>query len=337
MEWADRLLTREQEGELLGHGGSGEFSRFVEAFYAAQKRDWPGLRAGIEARVETRRIETARGQVALQHNPQRIVSTGANVDPASIAKRPCFLCPDNMPAEEKALSYLGRYALLCNPFPILPAHLVIASFAHEAQSIAGRLIDMLSLAADLGDEFAVIYNGPECGASAPDHMHFQAGKGARLPLLAEADHWPRRELAIEKGLGVFALLDYRVNLLLADGQDRESLAEWFEGMMLALGEITGTGDREPLINLLTKFDGQRWRLFVFVRERHRPRRFFAEGGERLNVSPAAIDMAGLLVTPAGDDFHRLTAAEVSEVFGEVTLDGEKFARLCERLGARGSR
>ncbi|HKC85695.1 MAG TPA: DUF4922 domain-containing protein, partial [Blastocatellia bacterium] len=183
---------------------------------------------------------------------------------------------------------------------------------------------------DLGGEFFVVYNGAACGASAPDHLHFQACERESLPIVREIETWERRDLSNDSGVETFTLKDYRLNALIARGNDRSALIEWFDRALNLLAEITGV-EFEPMINLVVTCDGGRWTVIAFPRGKHRPDRYFAEGDAKLTVSPAAIDLAGVLVVPRPDHFAKITSRDAEEIYAEVTLGGAAFDALVAGL------
>ncbi len=181
MNWEHRTLRH--EGAPLDlrerrNGVQAAAMRAISLLRQQQLETWPALQQGIAAlqSVEYRSLLIDGTEIFLQHNPNRIVSSSARVDATSIASRPCFLCEKNMPAEERGIRFDDRLVLTFNPAPILDWHLVAIDIEHTPQRIARRITNLLDLAEQLGPDFVVIYNGPECGASAPDHMHFQAAR-----------------------------------------------------------------------------------------------------------------------------------------------------------------
>jgi hypothetical protein len=336
MDWSKRILSTSE-----GIDEACSLPEQVATLYRQQESTWPGLRAGLEAlgAAETRWMSLRHGQVVLQHNPQRLVSTGAKVDSSTIKQRPCFLCSANMPEEEKGIDFLGRYLIFCNPYPILPEHLVIADREHTPQRLDGRELELITLARLLGPNYVVLYNGPACGASAPDHLHFQAGIKSRLPLIAEVDQQAQRVLMETAGLRVRALEDYRVNVIIGESFNQLALAQWLMRTIDTFQEIAYPVDQreidvvapEPMVNLVVEDDTLQTRVYLFPRERHRPSSYFAEGADKLTISPAAIDLAGLLVAPVREDFHRLTIESVERIYREVTLSDSKFAALISHL------
>lgn len=142
----------------------------IEEFLERQMAVWPEVAARFEALrlVETKRV----GDYCVQFNPARVVSTAAKVDAASIAARRCFLCGANRPPQQLALEWEDM-EILVNPFPIFPGHLTIAAKAHTPQTMLGRTDQMRRLSRELPG-YTIFFNGARAGASAPDHMHFQA-------------------------------------------------------------------------------------------------------------------------------------------------------------------
>ena len=250
--------------------------------------------------------------------PHRVASTTAKVDAASVAIRPCFLCAANRPPEQRGLPFGDGFTLLCNPFPVVARHLTVVHDEHRPQRLDGSLGTLLDLAAALPGSFAV-YNGPRCGASAPDHLHLQAGALGELPLVAEAAGAPGPALETR---GARALL-FR--------GDRARLLDEARRALEVLGDVARQ-EPEPWCNVVAwREDGGALVLVLFPRGRHRPEAFHT--GAR-TVSPAALDMSGLLVTPFRSDFDALTGEEVAAVYREVSLAEEPFRGVVARLGAR---
>lgn len=329
MSWKEKVIGIEELRPYLPpysrKDSEPDFRSLVEALAAQQVATWPMLRDAVAglARVEYKRLRARGSEVIAQFNPQRIVSTAAKVDAAAIKQRPCFLCPENLPPEERGVEFGADFVALYNPFPVLPRHLVVTSRRHTPQTIDGNFGSLLDLALDLGGEFFAIYNGAACGASAPDHLHFQACERRSLPIIPEIETWGKRALSNHSGVETFTLKDYRLNALVARGNDRAALIEWFDGASQSLADVTGA-ESEPMINLVVTRDGERWTVIVFPRGKHRPDRYFAEGDAKLTVSPAAIDLAGVLVVPQPDHFTKITSRDVEEIYAEVTLNGDMF-------------
>ncbi len=294
--------------------------REVEELFERQTRAWPLLANGIEglARAKTRPVRIDWFDVWIRHIPHRIASTNARVDPESIAKRACFLCPANLPSEEEGISLGEDFTIYCNPFPIVDRHLTIAHREHRAQRIETQFGAMLDIAAALPSYF-VIYNGPESGASAPDHLHFQAGSRKLLPIEKDTS-----------GLAGVLVRNYCRNVLLFHGHERTDLIGRFQRVFDLLAEITHKRP-EPLINIACFRQADEWVVYVFPRAKHRPRAFYT--GE-LTVSPAAIDLCGIFVVPLERDFERISADAVEAVYREVTLPDDQVLEIVQRLESK---
>jgi hypothetical protein len=332
MSWAERMLSDEALAPYLVGQKSLTLASRVQALLDEQQENWPVLSeavAGLD-QVTYKPLQVRGSRVLAQFNPRRLVSTSARVDAASIRERPCFLCPESLPPEEKALAFGSDFVLLCNPFPVLRRHLVIASRAHTPQAIESRLSVLLELAKELGPDYFALYNGPACGASAPDHLHFQACARELFPIAQDVEQWRRQQI---KGgrVEVFTLPGYRLNVLIASSGEREALVEWFQAAKARLAVVTGTPGQEPLLNLIVTFANSSWRVYFFPRGKHRPACYYAEGEARLGISPGAIDLAGVVVVPEASHFARLSGPLLEQIYAEVTLDEERFAELVSAL------
>jgi len=291
--------------------------REIEELFKQQVRVWPQLVKGIEGltQAKTRRVRIDWFDIFIRHIPHRVGSTTAAVDRKSIAKRPCFLCAENLPPEEEGMRFGEDFTIYCNPFPIVDHHLTIVHREHGLQHIASRFGNMLDLAAALPGYF-VTYNGPECGASAPDHMHFQAGLRGLLPIEQET-----------AGLTGITVPNYGRNVFLLRGRDRAVL---IHRMDRAIELLAGTiGKRpEPMINIAVFYERGTWAAYLFPRKKHRPEVFHR--GE-LTVSPASIDLCGIFVVPLAQDFERITGDAIAAIFREITLPDDQFREVAERL------
>jgi len=289
----------------------------VDHLLADQVARWPLLTRGIAGlRASQTRVERVAGHdLFVRHIPHRIVSTTAAVDAASIAKRPCFLCPSNLPKEEHGIPFDSEFAIYCNPFPILERHLTIVHVDHRPQRIKGSFQSMLRLAEALPDSF-ILYNGPRCGASAPDHMHFQACSRELFPIEQDA-----------RGLTGPSFPDYGRRVFILRGNSISPLADRLQALMDILEDVTRS-DGEPMVNIAVFYDDGEWTSFVFPRGKHRPRAY--ETGER-TVSPATIDLCGVLVVPVEKDFMEIRGPEIEGIFEEVTLEKREFENALGRL------
>jgi hypothetical protein len=283
----------------------------IEALFAEQRGSWPALREGEAAleRLQKNRLEHDGDWIVVQLNPGRQRSTQAKTDAQAIASRPCFLCPQNMPLEERGVAF-EELVVLPNPFPVLPLHCTIADREHRPQQIAGRLGTMLRVAEAVGPTLAVFYNGPRCGASAPDHFHFQAASAPHLPILGQLS-------AVDDSGDVLVHTNFGRPMLIVAHKDADAMEAAIAKAFVALHRLQ-PDEPEPMFNLLVHHDGTRWIAVVFPRRMHRPARYFAEGPERLAVSPAVLEMAGILVTTEATDFDCIDAAVARSVYEEVS-------------------
>jgi len=289
----------------------------VHELFGRQTRAWPQLVKGIDglARAKTRRVRIDWFDIFIRHIPHRVVSTTAAVDPKSVAQRPCFLCTANLPPEEEGLRFDDDFTIYCNPFPIVDYHLTIAHREHVSQRIANQFGTMLDLAAALHGYF-VIYNGPQCGASAPDHMHFQAGSRGLFPIEKET-----------AGLTGVTVPGYGRNVLLLRGQNRSALIHRMDRTIDLLAQAS-SGRAEPMVNIAVFHEGAEWVAYLFPRAKHRPEVF--RTGE-LTVSPASIDLCGIFVVPLAQDFQRITGDAIAAIFREVTLPDSQFREVAAKL------
>jgi hypothetical protein len=88
---------------------------------------------------------------------------------------------------------------------------------------------------------------------------------------------------------------------------------------------------EPLINVIARFHDGRFLTLLFPRAKHRPKCYFAHGPSRISISPAALEMAGLLVVADAEHFERVDEETALSIYEEVSLGEETFAKLVETL------
>ncbi|MGD0278954.1 MAG: DUF4922 domain-containing protein [Smithella sp.] len=320
-----RKLTNKKEPSRDGRRIFAEFSGgkdlslpvLCRSLYDSQKKSWPKLTEACRDLVLARTRKLSGGyKVYLQYNPARAVSSGAAVDKESIKNRPCFLCEDNLPPQQLGVLYRNQYWILCNPAPIFEKHFTIVSLRHEPQKIATSINWLLQLSADLFPDYNVFYNGPACGASAPDHLHFQAIPKNVLPFLREL----KKLLPVKNNSSVrysrWNVFDRSVIVL--ESKNAKALTERFLSLLKAAQKILLAND-ESLVNVICDYAGNRWRLIIFLRQKHRPEAYFAKGENRIFVSPGAVDMAGVIITPLLDNYNRLDYNAIRKIYREVSL------------------
>ena len=272
--------------------------------------------------VQIRRIECLGREVLLQFNPKRIHSSAAKVDKASLEARPCFFC--YRPKEQESVIYNSDFEILVNPFPIFQEHLTIPLLRHERQQVKPYMGTMLDLAKSL-PSFAIFYNGPKCGASAPDHMHFQAGTRDGFPVI---QNWIREEKKLiweKNGVNLYMNSYISPTTLFFVSKDREGVLELFERLYDLL-EIKQE-EYEPRINLLTWVNHEEWIICLFPRESSRPFCYYAEENDKILISPATVEMSGLFITPLESDFLKVTAKDLQKIWQEVSVEKDKIESL----------
>ncbi len=321
------ILARRQRHTLT----AGEAS----AFFGAEMKVWPEAAARYEAlsaQVRTRELVLPQCTLRVQWNPSRIVSTGARTDAATISRRPCFLCPENRPPQQHSRRAAAGFNLLVNPFPILPEHFTIASVRHEPQCLGTHFLTLQRLAWSMPD-YMVFYNGAQCGASCPDHLHLQAGSRGVAPI--EAD-WPRYAARLQRlagegdGLYLLSPHDYACPVFVLLGSSPSACEPLFRRIVSALP--WPEGESEPRLNIVAwRQSADQLVTLVFPRAKHRPDCYEAQGDGQLLVSPGALDMCGLLITPREEDFLRLTPERAEAVLSEVALSQAGLETVIDKL------
>jgi hypothetical protein len=307
------------------------------ALLRSQRETWPMLSSGYGslAAVETRIMRFGDVRIHLQFNPGRMTSSAARTDDKSIRERKCFLCPAHLPPGQKGFLFEDQFLVLCNPYPILKDHLTVPHVDHRPQEILPWFSAYLRLTRYLGEHFTVFYNGPRAGASAPDHLHFQAGEKLFMGIEEEYASGVGRRMSVGEAGGwrVTGVDDGLRRYVVVEGETMEEVTAAFVIVNDALTRESG-GAGEPMVNILGVHGSAGWRLMVIPRTRHRPSFFFAEGEERILLSPAAVDCAGVCTTPVEKDFRKLTEPLVARMFDEVMMSPAAFARVLSDLRGR---
>lgn len=319
--------------ELQKFGKTFSLSKQAIALVNQQKATWELAAANYRSlrQVYTRSFDFNHFRIDCQFNPGRIRSTAANTAAEAIQTRPCFLCAENRPPEQVGIEAEKECTILCNPFPIFPYHLTIVSEAHTPQQLTGRVPLLLKLCYDL-QEFTLFYNGARCGASAPDHFHFQAGVKNILPVEEEIGYLLKHQsdsLIELPEIKIRAVENFLRRVLCFESAQPEALVFWLEKTLQLLQKPGET--EEPMLNLLGSYENGSWRILLFPRSAQRPWQYFAEGEEKLLVSPAAVELGGLVILPREEDFSRITADDLTDIFGQVTLPSADFDQLKQAL------
>ncbi len=302
----------------------------IKSLFLDQLSSWKLARdnyAGLKT-VQTKTVSFGDFDVRVQFNPARMVSSGAKVDAKSIAARPCFLCAANRPAEQRSIDF-GDYEILVNPFPIFPEHFTIPRREHVPQHIKPFFGDMLELSKAL-DDYLIFYNGPQCGASAPDHMHFQSGSKNFLPLVNEYKRMKETHtelLVTSEKMQLYRMINYLRMVYVVESSEKESAIDSFEKIYNHLtagtspsgaGQAVKSGD-EPMLNIVSTYENGKWTVFIIPRKAFRPWQYSVEGKRQLLVSPATVEMGGVFITPVKAHFERISKEDIQSILEQASL------------------
>ena len=332
--YKDRLRTMELKARQQMLQGKADIMEdtSISRFFNRQLEKWADARHRFRdlKHVETHQLSEL---IKLQWNPARIVSTGAKIDKKTLGERPCFLCEKNRPKEQMTKQIDEQFQLLVNPFPILPVHFTIPARKHQPQAIYknyGEMHRFLSLHSEL----MIFYNGPKCGASAPDHLHFQSGTSGILPLQA---NWQRlsRNLTDVVSLNddekIAVLRDFVVPAFVIISKSEDSDETLFQRLYKSMP--TRGDETEPMMNIVAWRKGEDYISVVIPREKHRPECYFAEGDGQVLVSPGALDMSGLIITPREEDFRKLDQKKATAILQECGISEDKMNVIVSKLKA----
>jgi len=310
-----------------------DYASAVKLLLQTQIIEWDKLEVGYKnlLSVKTKTIWFDGFKIKIQLNKERIYSTSAKVDTDSIKNRSCFLCEKNLPQEQKGIKLLENYLLLCNPYPVFPEHFTIVTADHKPQEILSSFMDFIILAKLLSENYTLIYNGPQCGASAPDHLHFQTGTKYFMPIENDFFNIKNKfgEIVFKSGKLTLTALDDGVRRFISlESIDEKILIKMFNSIYNELENANG----EPMMNLICNYDVEYgWRLIIFLRSKHRPSHYYLEGENRIIFSPAAIDLGGVCILPVEDDFYKIDKELLINIFNEVTIGVKEFETLKVKL------
>jgi hypothetical protein len=291
----------------------------VISLFHEQVSNWELARVNYKGlkTIRTKSFSFGDFEVNVQFNPARILSSGANMDAKTIAARKCFLCEENRPIEQRSIE-AGDYSVLVNPYPIFPQHFTIPRKGHAIQEIKPYFADMLLMAQAL-DEFIVFYNGPTCGASAPDHMHFQAGTKDFLPVISDYKRMkPTEGEILDEGENykLYTLKNYLRKVYCIESETILSAQKIFENLYT---KWQGVLTEEPMMNIVCSYEEKIWYTFIFPRAAFRPWQYSAKGDDQLMVSPATVEMSGIFITPIETHFEKITGDDVISIFEQCSL------------------
>ncbi len=326
--------------EIVMANNNGLTNKAVYDLIDRQLAVWQQAKDNYEALkgVDVKELEVGGFKVKVQFNPARIVSSAAKVDPKTIKERKCFLCGANRPQIQEGLPFYGKnceYSVLINPFPIFPKHLTIPDVRHVNQMIEGedeRFGDMLLLSEQLND-FIFFYNGPKCGASAPDHMHFQGGNKGFLPVEYNYNGLNKSLLCEAENVKVYAVENYMRGVIAIEATDKDAAVAQFRKIHACL-EVK-EGEWEPMLNIISwsiEDNGVvKYISLLFIRDKHRPSHYFVEGDANILLSPASVDMGGVYITPLEKDYNKISGKELTEITDEIAISSETFGFIKNAL------
>jgi len=314
-----------------------DFAEAAKQLLKDQKKSWKQLHEGYkslkEIKIKTFQFDGFR--MKLQFNPGRYISTSAEVDEKSINDRKCFLCPANLPEQQKGILCENEYLILGNPFPIFPEHFTIPNINHIPQQIKDNFLLLLKMSKDLSKHYVVLYNGPRCGASAPDHFHFQAGTKSFMPIEDDFQQLKNKfgELIFENDeITLYAIDDGIRRIISLESSETEKLLTAFN-KFYEIYSATTDNNEEPLMNIISSYESEiGWRVIIFLREKHRSSHYFAEGDKKILLSAASVDLGGVCITPLEKDFDRMTKEKLTEILSEVALNKNRFALIKQKVG-----
>jgi ATP adenylyltransferase/5',5'''-P-1,P-4-tetraphosphate phosphorylase II len=307
--------------------------QILEDLVEVQKKNWPLVASnflGLE-KVEVRHFQFDGFQIKVQFNPERMLSTVSKTDQKSIAARPCFLCNENRPVEQDEIEFGDQFLILVNPFPIFKLHFTISSNTHIAQRFLPSARVFLELAEAM-EGFTVIYNGPECGASAPDHLHFQAGESGLLPIAEDFERLKHTSRKLYAGISttVYAFDHYLRKMI---SIETTSMTEGLEVIDIYYKHFQAMqpGKIEPMMNALCSWKNGKWVIHLFPRKAHRPTHYFESGAKQILISPGSVDFGGVFILPRREDFDKITSENVVDILDQVCLNQDDFQGLTEKI------
>jgi len=305
----------------------------LEELVETQKKNWPLVESnfsGLE-KVEVRHFQFDGFQIKVQFNPERMHSTVSKTDQKSIAARPCFLCSENRPVEQDEIVFGDQFLILVNPFPIFKFHFTISSNTHIAQRFLPSALVFLELAGAM-EGLTVIYNGPECGASAPDHLHFQAGESTLLPLTEEFGRLKNSSRKIYSGVNttVYAF-DHYLRKMISIETPSISVGLEVIDIYYKYFQAMQPDKIEPMMNVLCSWKNGKWVIHLFPRKAHRPTHYFESGAKQILISPGSVDFGGVFILPRREDFDKITKENIVDILAQVCVNQDTFLELTEKI------
>ena len=330
---AQKILRGSEVESFINQNNFAEAAKYL---FHSQLNSWDLLRKNYDAMkfIQVKSFWYDGFKINVQFNTERITSTAAKVDDESVSKRKCFLCSENLPEDQKGILLREKFILLCNPYPIFPQHFTVSSLRHEPQRIDYSFKELLELTKLLSPDFSLVYNGPACGASAPDHLHFQAGTKLFIPIENDIQQ-------LKNDYGIILKEDDKINissindglrrLIFIESTEKSKIANSFKKILTVYKNFSAN-TVEPMMNIICSYDIEfGWNVIIFLRSKHRPECFYNEDPEKVMVSPAAIDLGGILITPREEDFVKIDKDFIRKILSEVSRNVESFSLLTEKL------
>ncbi len=316
---------------------------FVEPFFNWQISEWQFARENYTAlkSIKIKQFNFSGTSVIVQYNPHRAGSITALTDKKSIANRKCFLCDENLHAEQSGIKLTSNYILLVNPFPVISMHFTAKFNLHVPQKISENFIEILYGAKTLGENYFLLYNGAEAGASVPEHRHFQGGAKNQFPIISDIIHSINNSGKADSELTLTEVLDFKQaklfavqdeirNYFLITGVHAYEIEKLFFNLFDILTDLFGT-ENETKLNLVSTVENGKHYLFIFPRAKHHPSCFFEEGEKQLLVRPSTLDIGGIVVVSREEDFNKITKENIKEIFKEVSIGSKDFNYIISKV------
>ena len=326
---AQKILRGSEVESFINQNNFAEAAKYL---FHSQLNSWDLLRKNYDAMkfIQVKSFWYDGFKINVQFNTERITSTAAKVDDESVSKRKCFLCSENLPEDQKGILPREKFILLCNPYPIFPQHFTVSSLKHEPQRIDYSFKEFLELTKLLSPDFSLVYNGPACGASAPDHLHFQAGTKLFIPIENDIQQLKNDYGIVIKEddkINISAINDGLRRLIFIESKEKSKILNAFKKILTVYKNFSAN-TLEPMMNIICSYDMEfGWNIIIFLRSKHRPECFYNEDPEKVMVSPAAIDLGGILITPREKDFVKIDKNFIRKILSEVSLSVESFSLL----------
>lgn len=329
----EKILNDSQIQNLISNN---EYSSAADYLFKSQLKSWLLMKKNYDTlkNILTKPFWFEGMKLKVQFNPERIKSTSADVNESSIAKRTCFLCTENLPEEQKGILLRDDFILLCNPYPIFPQHFTIAAIDHKQQRISEYFGEFLELSRLFSLNYTLIYNGPACGASAPDHLHFQVGTRQFIPIENDIQQMKNDFGATvqDNEFITTTFINDGLRKIIFIESFRQSLLEKSFRKIFREYENLSSAEPEPMMNLLCSYDKEfGWNVIIFLRSKHRPDCFYKNDPDKILISPAAVDLGGLIVAPREEDFIRTDKDLLQKIFNEVSFDQKTYSLLAEKI------